>query len=360
MLNRKRCSALELAEFIGLLVSSTPGIPYSMLYTKRLERCKYLALKDNPSNFSVNVKLNSKSLRDIDWWKDHLNSSNPIRFDSFDVEMSTDASPTGWGAGCLTQSIGGLWFEHERQYHINYLELVAAYYGLKAFTHDKSNIQILIRIDNTTAISYINRMGGIKFPHLYEITRKIWKYCQKKSLWIFASYIASKDNCVADAESRILVRETEWSLNECAFKEIVKRFGSPIVDLFASMQNSKCKKYVSWHPDPYAWKIDAFTVCWRNLFFYAFPPFNMILRVLRKIKKDESVGIVVVPHWETQPLFPVYLSMLILPPIVLNPGVNLLTCGSISHPLSSSLGLMAGLLSAKHSPDREYPQRVLL
>ena len=40
---------------------------------------------------------------------------------------------------------------------------------------------------------------------------------------------------------------------------------------YGSKLNSKCSRYVAWKPDPHAEAIDAFTVQWDNLFFYALP-----------------------------------------------------------------------------------------
>jgi len=43
--------------------------------------------------------------------------------------------------------------------HINFLEIKAALYALKSLTKNKHDIRILLRIDNQTAISCINRGG---------------------------------------------------------------------------------------------------------------------------------------------------------------------------------------------------------
>lgn len=56
--------------------------------------------------------------------------------------------------------------------HINYLELKAAFFGLECFAKNLSHCDILIRIDNTTAIAYINNMGGIQFPNLSKIAKQ--------------------------------------------------------------------------------------------------------------------------------------------------------------------------------------------
>ena len=74
----------------------------------------------------------------------------------------------------------------------------------------------------------------------------------------------------------------------------------PDVDLFASRLNYKCKRYVYFQPDPGSYAVNAFYIKWTNLAVYAFPPFCTIQKVLQKVQ-DRATGLLVVPHWPTQP-----------------------------------------------------------
>ena len=60
-------------------------------------------------------------------------------------------------------------------------------------------------------IPYINRIEDVKFSQLQSITKQIWKW---ENIRIFASYIKSQDNSVADKESRCRQIETEYTLNK--------------------------------------------------------------------------------------------------------------------------------------------------
>jgi hypothetical protein len=170
--------------------------------------------------------------------------------------------------------------ETEKLDHINYLELKAIYLALQCFTKNLANQYILIRSDNTTAVSYINRMGSVRFPKLANLARKIWRFCEAKNNFLTASYIPTGANLQADRESRTLLPDTEWSLSDNMFRQIVSHFGRPEIDLFASQHNFKCKTYFSWLRDPRATGVDAFTADWGSWYFYAFPPFCLILRTL--------------------------------------------------------------------------------
>ncbi|RLU26689.1 hypothetical protein DMN91_000486 [Ooceraea biroi] len=73
-------------------------------------------------------------------------------------------------------------------------------------------------------------------------------------------------------------KDTEWELADYAFIEILDFFGDPEIDLFASNINKKCERYCSWKRDPDAFAVNAFTISWSNLNFYAFPPFSLIAK----------------------------------------------------------------------------------
>ena len=74
-------------------------------------------------------------------------------------------------------------------------------------------------------------------------------------------------------------------------RQIKKFWKVPDIDLFASLNNAKCEKYISWQRDTNSIAIDAFTVSWKRYFFFAFPPFSVILRVIQKIMIDKAEDI---------------------------------------------------------------------
>ena len=55
---------------------------------------------------------------------------------------------------------GGQWSPEEATHHINYLELLAAFLAIKAFGKTWQGVTVSMRIDNITAVSYINQKGG--------------------------------------------------------------------------------------------------------------------------------------------------------------------------------------------------------
>lgn len=355
-----RCTIREFAQFTGVLVSACPAARYGWLYTKNIEREKYILLKQHDGNYEAKVCLSNKILDDVTWWSQNIQiTSNSMRPKNYCKEIFTDASMTGWGAVSDGTRVNGSWSINERNCHINYLELLAVFLGLKSLVPHKSNCAILLRVDNTTAISYINRMGGIQYPHLNDITRQIWQWCEKRQIWLFASYINTRDNKEADEESRKVNPDIEWELSKSVYQDIVHYFGHPDIDLFASRTNAKCELFASWKQDPDAMAVDAFTLDWSKYYFYAFPPFTLILRCLRKIIDDKASGILVFPYWPSQPWFPMLNSLIISEISFFGPSKYLLISPSRDHhPLHKQLTLGAAKLCGRRLSS-EVPQNQL-
>lgn len=357
---RKNIIIREFAKLLGVLTSACPAIAYGWMYTKLLEREKFLALRQSNDNYDGKMVIPDILNEDLIWWEKHImTATNLIRNGQYSLEIYSDASLSGWGVMCNGERANGFWDSIESQNHINLLELKAAFMGLQCFASDIHNSEILLRIDNTVAISYINRMGGIQYSHLNEITRQIWKWCEERQLYIFASYIKSKDNVEADEESRRSNIDTEWDLSFTAFTDIVDEYGEPEIDLFASRLNTKCTKYISWKRDPSAFNVDAFTVDWGSYYFYSFPPFSLILKCLRKIINDRATGIMVVPYWVSQPWYPLFQSLMSQEPIFFHPDRNLLLSPSREpHPRWRTLTLVSCRLSGQLLQGNHYTQKL--
>lgn len=351
----KRCTIRRFAQLVGVLVSACPAVEYGWLYVKELERCKYLNLKGH-DDYDRIMTIPDSLLPDLHWWITAINTSvHRIRNGNYALEIYSDASTTGWGAVCDGQTASGQWSPAERTLHINHLELLAAYFAIKIFTKNYNNCLVLLRVDNTTAMSYINRMGGVQFPHLNKVTRDIWQWCETRKILITASYIKSSDNVLADHESRRSHPDVEWELTDAGFKLLTETFGNPQIDLFASRLNNKCDMYASWHRDPDAFVVDAFTISWSNNYFYAFPPVAVILKALRKIISDKATGIMVVPAWPSQPWYPLFTRLVISKAITLDAN-HIIFPHCSSGNIQASITLVGAVLSGQHYCEETHPQ----
>ena len=341
LLRTVKPSIRKVAKVIGKIVAALPAAQYGPLHYRQLEIDKIKALRRNAGHFDRHMTLSESAKAELVWWALHAQSvSNPMYREQASIEIRTDASGQGWGATNLTSKTGGRWNAHELERaannEINYLEMLAAGLGLKSFCSDIRETHILLRLDNTTAVTYLNNMGGVKSQACNEMALQIWDWCSKRGIWITASHLAGSKNTEADAMSRQFKDNIEWMLDKSMFDRIVQKYGLPEVDLFASRLNNQLSTYVSWMPDPGAWVVDAFTMHWGALKFYAFPPFCLIAKCLQKIKADNASGIMIVPNWPTQPWFPLLSNMLLEDPWELPRYRKLLTqpISGKPHPLS--------------------------
>ncbi len=231
--------------------------------------------------------------------------------------------------------------------------------ALQSFENNISNTHVQILADNTTAIAYVNHMGG-RQVELDTLARKIWTWCLQRGMWISATHLPGTENVDADFESRHFNDRTEWSLNENIFTKIVKLFGAPDIDLFASRLNNKCDRYVSWHRDPHAEYVDAFSKSWHGIYSYIFPPFSLLGRCVQKIRQDKAQAVMVVPVWTTQAWFTNLLKLLIQEPVLLPrmDKIVLLPGSDKLHPLRKRLQLMVVRVSGEHSENKEFHERL--
>ena len=104
----------------------------------------------------------------------------------------------GWGAVFGGQDIEGRWVASEASRHKKVLELEAAFFALKSFGDKFTGAHIQLHLDNTTALAYINNMGGSKSVELNCVTIKIWDWSMQRDNWISAVHLAGKLNVSAE------------------------------------------------------------------------------------------------------------------------------------------------------------------
>lgn len=348
--NKNIATIREVARVIGLIVASFSGVEYGPLFYRELEKEKANCLSNCSGNFDASMFITDSMRLDLDWWIENLpTASRKISHGTPRKVIVSDASKTGWGATCAGMKIGGRWTSEESSHHINYLELLAIFYALKSFCKHDQNIHVQVRTDNTCALSYVNKFGGIKSETCNILAKNLWQWAIVKDIWVSAAYIPGSEND-ADYESRTYNDNVEWMLDRFVAQKLFSLWDSPEIDMFASRLNSQLSRFVSWKPDPEAEFIDAFAMNWSDLYFYAFPPFSLIPRLLVKLREEESECILIAPIWLTQSWFTTVMEHLIQDPYILPVHERLLTIPGTQkvHPLHRKLTLMVCRLSGKH------------
>ena len=302
----KQFTIRQVASFIGKLVSAFPGVEFGPLHYRHLLADKDNNLRLSSGNLDAKMSLSAPSLLEVQWWADNIKTAvKQITCSTPEVVLHTDASGVGWGAtiagGAAT---AGIWSQSESLKHINVLELLAIKLALSSLLNVMTGIHVqILCCHNTTAVNYITAMGGTRSAECNALASDIWQWAITRNIWLSAAHIPGVSNDAADNLSRDLNLDLEWMLSRQVFTKISDIFGQPDIDLFASRLNTQLADYVSWKPDPQAKFVDAFTVVWANMFFYAFPPFCLLPRCLQKITQEQATGILVIPLWTTQPVF---------------------------------------------------------
>ena len=68
LLDKSQMTIREVAQVIGLMVSSFPAVQFGELYYRALERNKILALQESRGNYDAPMYLSNESRSEIAWW----------------------------------------------------------------------------------------------------------------------------------------------------------------------------------------------------------------------------------------------------------------------------------------------------
>ena len=101
-----------------------------------------------------------------------------------------------------------------RQKHINYPKLKAAFLALRQFCENSHGEHVQLFLDNTTAIKYLNKMGGRK-TSLNRLAKQIWLWCMHRKIWLSVFFIKGKLRRVLQG----LMKTTEITEKEMTWAE---------------------------------------------------------------------------------------------------------------------------------------------
>ena len=266
----------------------------------------------------------------------------------------------GWGAECQGLVTQGRWPQLEMDQHINVLELRAAKLALRSFRDLWQGGRVRLTLDNTTAVSQIVKMGSPRSKRCLIVTQEIWEFVLSSGSTVTAQHLPGKDNEIADFQSRVFRDSSSWRLCPEIFQGLLRLFPWLRVDLFSDGLNHQLQRYWSWRPDSHAEGVDALTTVWKGMGAYAFPPFRLILWILRKVQNEGATLLLVAPVWYQQPWYPVLLGMLSERPVLLPTSEFLLTApdGSPHHMcVSQRLTLAACVVSGDQEKVQSFLQR---
>ena len=349
----------ELASLVGKMQAAWPAIQLGPFHYRELQ--KILIEGTSNGNWKNKVIITTEAKLDLKWWINNVRSQNGRSFlkSPIKVRITTDASNLGWGAFCHGKTAQGPWTVEEKNLHINIKELIAAEKGLKSLIHQE-NITVALAIDNTTALTYISKMGGTRSKVMTKISKQIWEWCKSKGITLIPSHIPGKENTNADKQSREIRDSGDWKLKTKIFKQLQQLRGPLNIDLFSMEWNKQLPQFYSWGNQPHSMGQDALSFSWEKTGNYAFPPFILINKVIQKIMMENVRILLITPLWQTAPWYSKLSQLSYRNPILLPQIQDLLSNSQGEpHPLVKErrLRLAAWSLSGKKSDYLEFQKQ---
>ena len=227
---------------LGHLASLERLVPHGRLRMRSLQwhlKSQWSPESDPPS---LPVALPEEARRDLSWWmvRDHLLVGVRFGTPAPDLHLYSDASSSGWGAHLLDQNVSGVWSAQEKLLHINLLEMKALFLALQAFQEDVAGHHVTAMCDNSTVVAYVNKQGGTVSRPLCLLTSRLLRWTESFDVHLEARYLPGESNVLADVLSRRgQVVGTEWSLHPQVARALLRTWGNPSIDLFATCLNAK-------------------------------------------------------------------------------------------------------------------------
>ena len=271
----------------------------------------------------------------VRWWTQPPTEGLSLKAHSADLSMTTDASTVGWGATLVHRSASGLWSKKEMDLHINHLELLAVLRAVQSFILTFRNKAVTVHLDNVTAAAYLMKEGGTRSRALKELTKKILLYCKRHKVMIAPAYLPGVANLGADALSRG-TESREWFLDPAVARRVFRRLDEPEVDLFASNRSAQVERYFTLdRKDKRAAGINASEKEWDFKLMYAFPPPQLIPRILDRMNEHRGTLILITAFWTRAAWLPELIQMSMKQPLRLplqqSTVSDLIICGKPSR-----------------------------
>ncbi|PNW81626.1 hypothetical protein CHLRE_06g253550v5 [Chlamydomonas reinhardtii] len=105
------------------------------------------------------------------------------------------------------------------------------------------------------------------------------------------------------AQTRFPVVIVDWAVSDSTFTALSKQWGPFDIDLFASHRTHRLPAYYATHFAPGAAGVDAFRFRWGRA-CWAYPPFNLLLRVLKHAQACRARMCLLAPVWPTRDWWP--------------------------------------------------------
>ena len=74
---------------------------------------------------------------------------------------------------------------------------------------ESKDITVQLFLDNSTAIAYVNKVGGTRSRSFSAIASFIVEWCESRNIYILATHLPGVLNSIADRESRLTLDSSD-------------------------------------------------------------------------------------------------------------------------------------------------------
>jgi hypothetical protein len=170
LLKKGSATARVFAKVAGLSVPVAWTVAPGRLFLRHLYH-----LLATRSSWSDTLYIDEYTRDELIWWLEAIDQFNfkEIKPQPVQVQLTTDASKTSWGAKLGVHEARGDWNNRVSCQSSNYREILAIFLALLAFRKQLHGLHVQILTDNVTAMAYVINKGG-PILELSHIARAIW------------------------------------------------------------------------------------------------------------------------------------------------------------------------------------------
>ncbi|KAK3701457.1 hypothetical protein QZH41_004064 [Actinostola sp. cb2023] len=300
---------------LGKCISFSLAFPGAKFYIREMALAIGAASRRHEVVFSPALRQEVMFWSFLDSWTECI----PWRSEKHaSLLISTDASLSRWAAvvhhGCSEVTLGDYWEDDVRSKNINVKEMWAVVKALQSLPSEIRDCRLDVKVDNQATIHVWHGRGG-RSKDLNHVARMLFTVTIERNISLSLMYVPSALN-EADQFSRKLTKADSMLSARC-WQMVQNEFGGlkgHNLDLMSLDSNAMRDKkgevlpHFSPFPTPKSAGVNVFnqdlSVCdGVEVNAYVFPPFSLILPLLRFLLDQKAVVTVVVPRLSPLPIW---------------------------------------------------------
>jgi len=195
--------------------------------------------------------------------------------------------------------------EEEKRTSSGFRELLAVHKTVQCWLNMKlQKRHVYWCTDSSNVVSFLSKGSGK--AHIQKIVFEIAKNLNQLETIITPIHLLREDPRIGEADLLSKTKDSDdWSVDQVSFQSMDRVFHFTL-DLFASEENAKVKKFFSEYMTPSTSGIDAFAQDWSKDVLWICAPIKYLIRIAIRIRKSEAEGVILVPSWITSSFYNFY------------------------------------------------------